>query len=240
MEDNKTVNEETMPVQSASNKKLKTCKVCGTLVAKSASTCPNCGAKLKKSKKPAIIVLLLTIIALPVILYLLLFLAGNIGFGQVRKNTTFTIEKTQVSYSSEEFRTTYLDYKNNGKVEAFQSEFLPLSVTYKGNIISISEVYKCHKDDYVGFDSEALPHSYKYDPFSNTEMIVFRIIKTGDGFEFAICADEKDRDVIENFAFSANDTVTITGSIESGTLEDCATCSNIKAITTIENIKKAE
>lgn len=30
------------------NKKLKTCKVCGTEIAKSAKICPHCGAKLKK------------------------------------------------------------------------------------------------------------------------------------------------------------------------------------------------
>ena len=36
------------PVEQTANKKMTTCKSCGSQVAKNAKTCPSCGAKNKK------------------------------------------------------------------------------------------------------------------------------------------------------------------------------------------------
>lgn len=55
------------------NTKMKNCKVCGTQIAKSAKTCPNCGAKLKM-KHPILSSVLVVIILMVIIS---IFSGGN-------------------------------------------------------------------------------------------------------------------------------------------------------------------
>ena len=53
-----------LPQQQMNNKNMKPCKACGTLIAKKAKVCPNCGAKNKNHKALIIILIVLGVIIL--------------------------------------------------------------------------------------------------------------------------------------------------------------------------------
>ncbi|MBQ6708680.1 MAG: zinc ribbon domain-containing protein [Clostridia bacterium] len=111
------------------NKKMTSCKTCGTQIAKSAKNCPSCGAKNKK--KP---------IALIIVLVIILVLGGLIISKVMDKNSSnaiLTVNGTQYKWS--EYRDLYHEYYLNGKAIEFEEEFTPASAEMSGKITQISD-----------------------------------------------------------------------------------------------------
>ena len=111
------------------NKKMTSCKTCGTQIAKSAKACPSCGAKNKK--KP---------IALIIVLVIILVLGGLIISKVMDKNSSnaiLTVNGTQYKWS--EYRDLYHEYYLNGKAIEFEEEFTPASAEMSGKITQISD-----------------------------------------------------------------------------------------------------
>ena len=111
------------------NKNLIACKTCGTEIAKTAKTCPSCGAKNKK--KPSALIF---IIAAIIIVLVGAYIVKIMNFNAVK--ATLTVDGTKYSWS--EYKDLYHDYYLNGKSAEFQDKFIPATAEISGKITKIS------------------------------------------------------------------------------------------------------
>lgn len=118
-----------MEKQVVQNKNLIACKTCGVQIAKSAKTCPSCGAKNKSKSKIKVIIPLVIIIILTGLYGIKIF---NFNGG----GATLTVDGTEYSWT--EYKNAYHDYYLNGKTTQFKDDYLPAQAEITGKITKIS------------------------------------------------------------------------------------------------------
>lgn len=118
-----------MENQVVQNKNLIACKTCGVQIAKSAKTCPSCGAKNKSKSKIKVIIPLVIIIILTGLYGIKIF---NFNGG----GATLTVDGTEYSWA--EYKNAYHDYYLNGRTTQFKDDYLPAQAEITGKITKIS------------------------------------------------------------------------------------------------------
>ena len=109
--------------------KIIVCKTCGAEIAKSAKTCPNCGAKNKKRKKKLLIVL-----GIVIVLAVFFIVIGN-GDSSTQSGKT---DSETVTLSETEFKEKCesVAYKDIARNPAdFEGKYLK----FKGKVIQVQE-----------------------------------------------------------------------------------------------------
>ncbi len=125
---------------------MTTCKTCGTEVAKSASTCPKCGAKLKK--KHPILVILLVIVVLAVI-------GSALGGGSQSSTSSTQTNKGQTSPTAEPTPISYTHYNVTELFDVLKENAMKAKETFKGQYVEL-EGYLGVIDSsgkYIGLDA---------------------------------------------------------------------------------------
>ena len=118
-----------MENQAVQNKNLIACKTCGAQIAKSAKSCPACGAKNKSKSKIKVIIPL-------VIIFILTGLYGIKIFNFNGGGATLTVDGTEYSWT--EYKNAYHDYYLNGRTTQFKDDYLPAQAEITGKITKIS------------------------------------------------------------------------------------------------------
>jgi len=171
---------------NTTNKKLTNCKVCGTVMAKSAKKCQSCGAK---NPRKAIKKLITFLIILAIIIGCPSFFAIKDKLNPAVK----IIANNGETLSFAKFKDAYKEYVLNDDYDEFVDNYLPAQVSLSGKITEIdtSNVGVSNEGNSVHLDSNAANliifeidnrHRYyiSYELWTDKENYEFGKLKVGD------------------------------------------------------------